>query len=481
MFQQSAAAAQARSRTVPVAADKVLATHYFTPYPLSYRGSAGGFTPAADTGSFYDTGYLSPSGEGGAHAAYYSKLRDRPPAADVLTTGTTEAQAFAYDQQVEIGRIKAAGFNATFVDLLDMADSTTRNYRLVHHHLDAAHAVDPAFRVVAMPDMTGGVVTGTAFTNAVAAFAAKPASWHLPDGRLVVVVYTPETGSGSTYPPSYFQSRATELAALGVTVAWVWCFQAYETYVDAYTAVANTYGLSNWGGRNPAFAVSERSRAVDATSRGLKWFGPIAHQDQRPPFGIYDEANGSQLLREFWITARQVNAAGIQAITWNDYSESTQFSPSRDMGSPNGWAEMNRLYMRWFTDGVAPTVSSDFACILHRRHHTSNLDSYGQTLRMSLRAFSTATVNLVEVFTWLTAPATVTATIGGVAQTPYTAPAGENVHTFAITTSTAGAPSVTVVRSGTTTVNLTSRHTITTTPVYQDFGYYATCNTLTIA
>ena len=82
---------------------------------------------------------------------------------------------------------------------------------------------------------------------------------------------------------------------------------------------------------------------------------------------------------------------------------------------------------------------------------------------------STDTVNIVEVLTYLTAPAQVTATVGGVAQATYTAPAGENVQTYP---SAAGAaPSVTITRSSVTVLSLTSPEAITATPVVQDMSY----------
>lgn len=72
-------------------------------------------------------------------------------------------------------------------------------------------------------------------------------------------------------------------------------------------------------------------------------------------------------------------------------------------------------------------------------------------------------------FTYLTAPAEVRVSVGGVAQTPYTAPAGEFIKTFP---NALGTVSGSLWRNGVQIASVTSPFTVTNTPVSQDRQYF---------
>lgn len=98
-------------------------------------------------------------------------------------------------------------------------------------------------------------------------------------------------------------------------------------------------------------------------------------------------------------------------------------------------------------------------------------DNYGPMInrRYVNSVTSPTTVNIVEVLTYLTSPADVVATIGGVAQASYTAPAGEYSKTF--TASNGAAPTVVLTRNSSQILSVTSLSPITATPVVQDLTY----------
>ena len=85
-------------QSVLKASDKLVFAHYFSPYPISIDNADS----AAD---YYTRNYLSPTGEGGKHAAYGGYLRDRPLPRAV----TADADWRYQDMLTEVKRANAAG------------------------------------------------------------------------------------------------------------------------------------------------------------------------------------------------------------------------------------------------------------------------------------------------------------------------------------------------------------------------------------
>ena len=146
--QAEAAAASPLAFNVPAAATssgKLVFAHYFTPYPLSLDNK-----PSAS--DYYAINYLKPTGEKSKFASFGGLLRDRPEPTAVLSGSSWRLQ----NMEKEVRTAIAAGINGFTIDLL-ASESVSQNGAAVVTMLQAAHNVDPSFKIVLMPDMNGAL------------------------------------------------------------------------------------------------------------------------------------------------------------------------------------------------------------------------------------------------------------------------------------------------------------------------------------
>ncbi|MER5326993.1 endo-1,3-alpha-glucanase family glycosylhydrolase [Streptosporangium roseum] len=426
-------------------AKKVFA-HYFTPYPLSLDNQA----PASD---YYARNYLKPEGESGKHAAYGGLLRDRPLGRAPVTGDYALA-----DFKTEVKQAIAAGLDGFTVDILSV---TSAHWTRVQNLIKAAEAVDPGFKIVLMPDTNGlASVDSAALAAAMAKLAASKSVYRLGDNRLVVAPFKAE-GHTAAWWSDWMKIMETKY---GIKVALVPCLLDFNKHRDAFAPIS--YGFSNWGNRNPAANATLTANIDRAHSMGKIWMQPVSVQDERPNQGIYDEAGNTENLRATWKGAIDGKAEWVQLTTWNDYSENTQFAPSKNAGWT--YLDINAYYLTCYKLGC-PKITNDVAYITHRAQPVAAQPGYAQTKVMKLRGGSTAARDTVEALTMLTAASKVTVTIGGVTQT-YDAPAGVSAKTFPLKPGTA---SVTVSRNTTAVVKVVSPYQITATPYVQDLHYRA--------
>lgn len=154
------------------AGKKLVFAHYFTPYPLSLDNAA------ADR-DYYTRNYLNPDGENGKHDRYGGLLRDRP----LPVTPKSGDWEYANLQQ-EVRTARAAGIDGFTLDLLSLSG---KNWDRCNLLMAAARSVDPAFKIMLMPDMTSLKTDDPAvLAEAIATLADASAAHRLPDGRLVV-------------------------------------------------------------------------------------------------------------------------------------------------------------------------------------------------------------------------------------------------------------------------------------------------------
>lgn len=154
------------------AGKKLVFAHYFTPYPLSLDNAA------ADR-DYYTRNYLNPDGESGKHGRYGGLLRDRP----LPVTPKGGDWEYANLQQ-EVRTARAAGIDGFTLDLLSLSGKNWDRSNLL---MAAARSVDPAFKIMLMPDMTSLKTDDPrVLAEAIATLADASAAHRLPDGRLVV-------------------------------------------------------------------------------------------------------------------------------------------------------------------------------------------------------------------------------------------------------------------------------------------------------
>jgi hypothetical protein len=188
--------------------------------------------------------------------------------------------------------------------------------------------------------------------------------------------------------------------------------------------------------------------------------------DTRPKDSIYDEAYNTENLRLMWSGAINYGADWADHVTWNDYSEHTEFSPSTHIG----WGPLNisSYYITWFKTGTPPPIVRDVLYLSHRIQPYAATPTGGQTSLMQLRSGSSPPRDTVEVLSFLTAPATVTVKVGANTHT-YDAPAGLFAKTYPLAI---GNVSATAARSGAKAAEVLSPFPVVSAPVVQDLNYY---------
>jgi hypothetical protein len=333
--------------------------------------------------------------------------------------------------------------------------------------MQAASTVDPCFKVMLMPDMSSGVGAKDAATLAksVAELAKSPSAYKLADGRLVVSPFMAEKKTvawWTTFLSTMKTTYATPVAFWPVFVA------SEQTYATAFAPIS--YGMSNWGSRNPLWnnpltttSTGPVGRADKIQALGKKWMQSVSVQDERPRSYVYDEAENTTNLRNTWQIAIKSGADHVQLTTWNDYVEGSQFAPS----ARHGWSylDINAYYLAWYKTGTAPKITRDAAYVTHRTQPYAAKPTFTHRL-MAWRGGSPAR-DTVEALTFLTAPATVTVTVGSKVTT-CSAPAGVATCVAPLA---AGTVKVGVTRSGASVAAVRSRSTVTTTPYVQDLQY----------
>lgn len=441
---------------VPAASSRLVLAHYVPWFPVSFDNRPA----SADT---YATAYLTPSGEGGKHSAYGGYLRDRPLARAVSTDPAWRDD----DVRGEVREAIAAGIDGFAVDIPSVSP-TARSWSAVVRLLKAAHDVDPSFRVLLQPDMVGlARFDGATISSALASLASYPAAMRLPDGRLVVSPYFAEKRTVAWWT-DWIGSTAVDH---GVDVALFPVLQNDLAWADDFAPIS--IGVGNWGSRNPAWnsptaggTTSPRGRIAAAHARGDLWMQPVSVQDERPRSGLFDEAANTQNLRDTWQVARDGGADWVLLPTWNDYAEGTAIAPSTRHG--RALLDLVAYYASWFKDGRPPQIVREGVYLTHRTQLAGAVPEYAQTTLMSLRG-GTPARDTVEALSFLTAPATVSVTVGGVT-TSCTAAAGVSSCVAPLRPGTVG---VVVTRSSGAVASVASPYPVDATPYVQDLQYVA--------
>ncbi|MFG2616290.1 glycoside hydrolase family 71 protein [Streptomyces sp. NPDC048507] len=429
------------------AGGKLVFAHYFTPYPLSLDNVS------ADA-DYYTRNYLDPAGENGKHERYGGLLRDRP--LPVAPKGGDWEYA---NLQQEVRTARDAGLDGFTLDLLSL---TGKNRERADLLMKAAHAVDPAFRIMLMPDMTSLKTDDPAvLAEALAVLARAPAAHRLGDGRLVVSPFKAEEKD----PAWWSRVLDTLRGRYGVRTAFVPLFLDFDAHHQAFAALS--YGFSEWGSRS--YVGQEGATAAVDRSHGLGkvWMQPVSVQDARPNQGIYDEAGNTATLRATWTRAIDDGADWVQLTTWNDYSEGSQFAPSRHNG--HAYLDLSSYYLTRFKTGRWPRIVRDTLYLTSRTQFAAADPTGGQSLLMSPRKGSAAPRDTVEVLSFLTEPATVRTSVGPV-EGGHETPAGVHARLLPLEPGTSSAQ---VVRDGRAGPGVELPYRVGPEVRVQDLQYYA--------
>ncbi len=429
------------------AGGRMVFAHYFTPYPLSLDNEQ----PHRD---YYARNYLAPHGENGKHRAYGGLLRDRP-----LPVRPQDGDWEAANLRQEVRTARDAGLDGFTLDVLSLAG---RNWERCRMLLEAAHAVDPGFRIVLMPDMASLTTEGPReIADALAELAGSPAAHRLPDGRLVVSPFKAEARSAAWWSGVLDDLRVRH----GLRTAFVPVFLDFDASHEEFAPIS--HGFSDWGVRTHTPPEDPGRQARAAHRLGKIWMQPVAVQDARPNQGVYDEAGNTGTLRATWERAIAGGADWVQLTTWNDYSETTHIAPSQHNG--HAYLDLTSYYLTRFKTGRWPAIVRDTLYLTARPHPADARPTGGQTRLMTLRGSSEPARDTVEVLAFLTRPATLTVTTGA-ATTSRPVPAGTTPVVVPLRT---GRVSGAAVRDGRTAAAVELPFRVVSHPEVQDLQYRA--------
>lgn len=431
--------------------------HWFR-YPLSFSSAA--------PPNYYESGYLAINGESGAHAAYGGLLRDRPITQDLLYVDDTGDHAMPFGgstawgvqaARADIEEAMAIGIDGWFHDVLS---TSVQNWGIMMDNLNAS-VYYPGFEIIPMIDCNAAFGKESPSTIAerlriILAYDCVPTE----GGKKVVASYRTENISGAAGNHSTAQANWASIKSIlsstyGIEVTFWHCFGAppsSQATLAGYTD-CTAVGRWGWGGADPAIiAAAATTFATHARGLGLKIFPPIFNQWVRPKYGEFDEALNTRALQAAWDKANALCGPDdfVQICTWNDYSEGHQIAPTKARGYVN-WA-LTAWHIEKFKHGAAPRIAADAIFVTHRNQLPNASITGGQTTMLTQRsnAGRSAFRNHVEVVLFLTAPDTVTVTIGSMVYV-FNAQAGQTVWS---------APAV----AGTVTVT-TGRGETATSPV----------------
>ncbi len=193
----------------------------------------------------------------------------------------------------------------------------------------------------------------------------------------------------------------------------------------------------------------------------------------RPKVLQVQEAEGSAAMLSAFAAAEKGGASGIRLVTWNDYSEGTEWAPSSV--TRHAYYDLAAWAIASFKAGKPPRIERDGFVVFHRRQIFNPADtSRGQPWKVQSRAPVT---NVVDTVAFLTAPATLTVTVGGVGTSRKLSAGMQRLTVPA----RIGSVTVRLTRSGRTLAACTSPWTIAAKaarhdPLYAGFSSLRGCN-----
>ena len=421
--------------------NKVFA-HFFLPFLLSADNK-----PAAD--DYYSQVLLSPDasdrllvGNGGYKRGGGGVLRQRPLPVGPWASPYWRQINFA----IEILRAREMGIDGFTCDMLTVQPGPLWDGLLML--MDTAAAVAPDFHIVLMPDMSSLKKQTDKLEDALVLLAQCPAAYHLADGRLLISAF-----DGQSPSPQYWKQLLANLARRGVPAAYLPVFLGYEDMAKNGAAFASlSYGMSDWGFRDIAFArqfhfQDAKKLAAPYTS---VWMMPVASQDVRPKDLIAWEPQNTNSFRYLWKAAISGGSQYVQLVTWNDYSEAAEVSPSSD--TQYLFYDLSAYYTAWFKTGQPPRIEQDAIYYCHRSQIIPLPGGAAKQSHSFTWAGKTPFENKVEMVALLTAPATLEIDQGGGVER-HEAQAG--LTAFSVQ-ARVGRPVFRIVRNGKVTLETTS-------------------------
>jgi hypothetical protein len=255
------------SREALAAAPRKVIVHYMPSDPISLDNKP----IDADHWAVH---YMQRSGENSKNARFGGLARQRPMPAGPWPS----PHSWQINAAIDVLRARLMGADAFGVDILALREGVGF-WDAERSICAAASALAPDFHIV--PEIDAYVFRNASVDDIVkvsAEFAACPAVYRLPDGRILYVPF-----AANNHPVEFWREVKDKLAARGIAIAFVPILQNLPVSVPTYLPISA--GLSFWGGRDPHYVSSKAFQGMERRFAALApqyWIQPIAQQSAEP-------------------------------------------------------------------------------------------------------------------------------------------------------------------------------------------------------
>lgn len=338
--------------------------------------------------------YTSPTCQT-AYSKYGGIQRDRPIPRDPLPADSDWQLTNA---KIEITQAMNSGIDGYLLDLLSLMQPDAYNHKRIATMLNAATQVSAdvaksnpslkgknAFPMILMPDndiyngskgcsagkTNGSPLPAADVARALSEFTSSPAVYKI-DGKVVIAPFSADQACASYWQQihdilkSTYKVDTVLIPILNVDNA---------KYSPSFRDLAITWGVSWWGGGDArsvkiGTSIQEPGDLMHGTKNDKvkharkNWVPSIRVQDVRPAQSWYEEAGNSETLVANWQAAMDTKADMAFLMTWNDYTETTNFAPSVQ----HGWSvlDLNSYYQTRFQTGKTPAITRESVFLSHR-------------------------------------------------------------------------------------------------------------------
>lgn len=435
--------------------------HYFPPFPISMDN----LDPAKDQ---WVKHIMNPKGFGKRYIKTGGKCRQRP----LPRPARPEKNWLLKDMELEVKRGSDLGMNGFICDIVNESDI---NWTRVKTLLEAAHKVDPGFKIMLMAGMPAlfresktvkKVQTPERLAEILLTLAKYPAVYRLQDGRLVISAFR-----GNDKPPEWWNQVFKIMKQKGENVAFVpliqpWWDKEKKWLEEAKKFAPICYGLGTWGPRT-AGEATRWEKFPECVHQFTKiCFFPVGAQDFRAKSGIFWEAANTLSYRSYWQSAIKGGADWVQIITWNDYSEATEIAPSS--GTQHSLYDLTAYYVTWFKTGKQPAIKRDVLYYSHRIHSVHAKPDPSKQPKLFKAVTQEPLRDEIEVLCFAKAPGEVTIKSG---EKIYTQKVKNGFNEIRVPLHD-GTPEFTLSRDGKQIINFKSKFKIDSKNIsYQDLLY----------
>ncbi|MAX24797.1 MAG: hypothetical protein CMJ19_09865 [Phycisphaeraceae bacterium] len=375
--------------------------HYFVPFPISVDNKP------ADQDQ-YVKHIMNPNGFGKRYFKQGGKTRQRPLPRPVRS----DENWLLEDMKLEVARGANLGMDGFIADIVSDTGVNWERYLAL---MQAATQVDPGFKIMLMAGMPAlfrnpkKVQTPQRMADMFLTCAAYPSAYRTDDGRLVISAFR-----GNDKPASWWKEVFAIMQAKGESVYFVPLIQPWwddegkwQQELEPFLPIVD--GISTWGPRWASAAEKWQGFPSSVAQYNKISMSPVGAQDMRAKSMIYWEARNTQSYRKLFEAAIKGNANWIQLITWNDYSEATEISPST--GTQFSLYDLTAYYITWFKQGKAPTITDDVIYYSHRKHSLEAKPDPQKQPKLFKNLAPDAPCDEIECLVFAKAPATLSIAI----------------------------------------------------------------------